>query len=422
MNRRPNHHSRIAGLAIWLTLVAIVPPIAAAPNSLGEPEVPTPPAETATPSDMAATPREAPSDRIETSDTVPPSSVEVTTIDARSMPVAGIRIELVRDRQSIAEGNASTKWQATTDSMGRASFSQIPSGSDSQYRVVAIDGTARYGTRPFPIERRAGTKVAFHVYPVVNDFKQALVAGRGFLFVEPRDEVLAFEYMHQFHNLGQTVLAANAVEITLPNGWKAFSTNPTDSDLAIKKTDRGVQLIGSIAPGQHSIVFTFQIPNSNREHIEVDLNLWPNTAEAQVATLARPGLELAVEGFPNPELAEEPGRPPFMVTRRAFTHDAAAPAAVHIDVAGLPIVGPGRWVAVTAGAVLALGAMLLAFARRQTDRSNDSVAAARTRIVDELAAVELAHRQGKLGDATYADTREVLLSAFVRLARESSNN
>ncbi len=438
MNRLRVYGFRLAVLTICMAASAFVPPVLGAPAASAAASAPLPPAArentdpesepSVDPAIAAAKPatasgaKELPADRVETIAAVPPSTIEVLTLDGQSNPVGGVKIELLRDRQSVAEGNTSTQWRATTDAAGHATFKQVPLGSNLQYRVVAVDADKRYGTRSFAVDTAAGTRVTLHVYPLVRDPKQALIAGRGFLFVEPRDEVLVFEYLQHFHNLGQTAFVADNIELGLPRGWKAFTTNPTDADLVVAKTDLGVRLSGVIAPGQHSTVFSFQIPTANSERLGLDINLWPNTAEAQVATISRPGLELFVEGFPNTTVMQDNGRPPFLVTRRSFTQDNGPPSLLHVEVAGLPVVGPGRWVAAIAGSLLALGALLMALGRQKSPRADGSQAAARTRIVDELVALEQAHRQGELGDSTYADTREVLLSAFVRIERESVTN
>jgi hypothetical protein len=364
-----------------------------------------------------------PPDSIETSESVPSSTIDVTTLNAQSMPVTGVHLELLRDRVSVSEGTTSKKWQATTDTAGHARFSQLPSGSDSQYRVVAVDEGKSYGTSRFTIETRAGTKVLLHVYPLVKDLQQALIAGRGFVFVEPRDDVLSIEYMHHFHNLGQTVWVADGLALRLPKEWKAFAANSTDADVSLVKTDEGVSLVGAIAPGQHAIAFSFQIPSSNRERAEIDLNLWPNSAEVQVATLSRPGLELGVEGFPNPNPTPGNGRQPLLVTGRSFSRDKDAPEFVHISIAGLPVIGPGRWVVALGAALLTLWAILAALLGPKKARATEgSHAAAQARIVDELAALERARRLGQIGEMAFVDTREILLSAFSRIERESLNS
>lgn len=395
--------------------VAQAPPETAASDSDVKPEVP-PVGHPAPTNSMGVL-----TDSIEPSALLPPATVEVTALDTQSAPVAGVQIELRRDRQSVAEGNTSSKWQATTDASGHARFANVPTGSDSQFRVVSNNNGIRYGTRAFPVDSRTGTKVLFHVYPVVKNLRETLIAGRTFVFVEPRDDVLSIEVMHQFHNVGQTVFSADGLSLTLPTNWKAFSTSPTDSDLSVVKSTDGVSLTGAVAPGQHSVAYTFQIPTSNRQRVDLSLNLWPNTAEAQVATLARPGLELEVEGFANASVVQGNAGQPLLVTGQSFSRDKGPPESIQLGIAGLPVVGPGRWVAVACAALLALGSLLLAWRRRQQPVQDNDPSAASARILEELTALERARRLEQVGAETYADTKEILLSAFVRIERLRTN-
>lgn len=169
-------------------------------------------------------------------------------------------------------------------------------------------------------------------------------------------------------------------------------------------------------------MFTFQLPTANQSRLALELNLFPHTAEAQVATFVRPGLELQVDGFPTPTVTENGGRQPLLLTGRSFARDRSAPSSVRAEILGLPTLGPGRWVAVGLSGGLALLAFLSASTRRQADPSRGAAAAARDRIVDELAALERTHRRGDIGDTAFADTKEALLSAFVRAAREADTS
>ncbi|HEY5959665.1 MAG TPA: hypothetical protein VIV60_24085 [Polyangiaceae bacterium] len=361
-------------------------------------------------------------DSIEPSSALPAHTLEVMAIDATSAPAANTHIELLRERQSVSEGNSSMKWEGTTNSAGLLRFNDIPVSTDSQYRITAGSEGHRYGTRSFRIDSKVGTKVIFHVYPVVQKLRESLIAGRTFVFLEPRDDVLSIEFMAEFHNLGQTVLTAEALSLKLPPEWKAFATNPTDADLAVTKTAAGVSLAGCIAPGQHQVAFSFQIPSQNRPRLGLDLDLWPNTAEAQIATLSRPGLELQVEGFPNATVVKGNGRQPMLVTGKSFTHDHGPPQSLRLEVSGLPVIGPGRWYAVLGSAGLALGALLTLGSRLGSKQRVSAYAerthrAARKRILQELAALMRAKREGRVGPETFAATQESLLEAFVRIER-----
>jgi len=295
----------------------------------------------------------------------------------------------------------------------------VPSGEDSRYRITATTDDITYGTGLFSMEKQAGTKVLFHLYPITKNTNTALFAGETSVFLEPRDDVISIEYFHRFHNLGRTVLAAESFSLHLPNRWKAFSTNPIDPDLSVKAVDDGVSLVGAIAPGQHAVMFAFQIPNSNRDRLRLELDLLPNTANVQVATFPRPGLALDVDGFPRATVNQRNGRRSLLTTERAFANDSAPPEALRLDLSGLPVVGWGRWVATLAALAMASAAILRTLLTPKSAAPGDVRVAAKKRIVDELAALEVAHRRGDLGETAFQDTREILLAAFVRLERES---
>lgn len=363
-------------------------------------------------------------DTVSNSAAVPASTIDVTVLDARSNAVPRARVALIRERHSVAQGNDLSTSELSTDESGRARFERVDSSTDTRHRVLLVESGVRYGTRPFALDPKLGAKVVLHAYPVVRSLKDTMIFGRGFVFFEPRDQVLSVEYVHEYQNVGHTVLAADAVELTLPEGWKAFSTSVTDPDLSVVSTNTGVKLTGAIAPGRHSVAFTFQIPTANRERLDLGVNLWPNTAEAQVATLARPGLDLSAEGFPTASVREGAARQPLLWTGRSFTQDRGAPRAIQATLSGLPTVGPGRWVAVALSVLLAGTALLVSLLRRGSASPSGPATSvglqAQERIVDELVALERAHHDGRIGDTAFADTREILLSAFVRAAREPS--
>jgi hypothetical protein len=60
-----------------------------------------------------------------------------------------------------------------------------------------------------------------HFYPVVRDVSQALVGMRGYVSVEPKDDVFQFEAMFQIFNIGPVTWVPDGVTIELPIGYKA---------------------------------------------------------------------------------------------------------------------------------------------------------------------------------------------------------
>jgi len=428
------------------TATAIAQPGGAAPS-------PTAPEEAVNPSAQSTKQRTSPvaipPDRIEPDPAVPVRVIEVATVDPQDRPLSNVRVALVRERQSISEGNSSSLSESVSDSQGKLRFVDVPLGSDTQYRLLAVQGDVRYGTRPFGVDSHSGTRVLFHVYPVIRNVHDALVAGRSFLFIEPRDDVLHIEVFSELHNLGATTWVPDDINIRLPEGWKAFATNPGDPDLHVVKTDQGVSLTGAVTPGQHGMSYSFQIPSNNRSQIDLELALWPNTAEVQVATVTRSGLELEAEGYPAAQVMRSNGQKPMLVTGRSFARDVGGPPKdVHVTLRGLPIVGPGRWVAAALAALLAASALVLArrnhvaVAKSDSSFGTDNLAVAphdaaaskgqrrgeheaereaRDRLLDELVSLTSAHRKGLIGTETFEQARQTLVAACVRLERQLSS-
>jgi hypothetical protein len=364
-----------------------------------------------------------PDDRVEAATDLPPNSIEIEVVDANERRLPNVGMELVRERQSVSEGNESSSFSSKSDQNGVVRFDKLSSGSDVRYRIVTVQGDLRYGTPSFAVTGSSGFRARFHVYPVTQDLREALVAARTFLFVEPRDEVLQIEVMSELHNLGALVWAP-AVELNLPEGWKAFSTNASDPDVRIEKTARGVRLVGAVTPGQHSLGFSFQIPTENRSSVEWIQPLWPHTAETRIATVVRSGLELSVEGYPEAELVRGNNQKPMLMTGRSYGGEAKAPEReLRVSVRGLPVVGSGRWVAALIAGLLAAAAVAIAWSRRGPKElsAGELEGEARERLLEELARLTAARREGLIGEETFADAQEVLVSACVRLERQMAS-
>jgi hypothetical protein len=358
------------------------------------------------------------SDSVETSIEISPWTVDVLALDVKSVPAIGVSIELL----SMSDGRIANRWQKHTDASGHARFAEVTPSTSLQYRVTTTSEGSSYGTRPFSLEDHAGAKVLFHVYPITRDPKKSIILGNALIFIEPRDDVLVVEYVQQYQNIGRTVLMANDLKIPLPARWRGFSTSLIDADLSLAEKDNCVMLQGSIAPGQHATVFSFQIPTAATKTVAFDLGLWPGVHQAQVATLARSGLSLDVEGFPAPNQVQGKGGQPLLVSARSFANEDLPPGALRIELDGLPVPGMGRVVAAALAVLIAMGSLWRARCRPVASSDNEKYRRAKDRIIDELAALERAHQKGLIGKQTYADTRESLLIAFVRLERLSATN
>lgn len=360
---------------------------------------------------------QVPTDRIEPADSVPPLTIDATFVGPDERPRPNLKVELRQHRESTANGEANALLAGTSDAEGRFVFRGAELiTSDTDYQLVfTVDGTATR-TPPFRLERQRGTSARVHVFPLVRPIEEALVAFRGFVFVEPRDEDLSFEYAAELINLGASTWHADGTQLTLPAGFKAFATVLTDPNLGVERTDTGVRLKGVVPPGRHSLSFTFQLPTDNSVSLDVTLPLWPRTVEAQVATLSGAGLELAVADFPAARPMQVGAQKSMLVTGQSYAEGGGEPPTqLRFTLSGLPVTGHGRWVALgVSGLLVLLGFAGRWKARTQSAGGNDELKA-KERLIDELADLSRAHQQGLIGPQSYEEAKEALLSALVRL-------
>jgi hypothetical protein len=275
------------------------------------------------------------------------------------------------------------------------------------------------------LDQKVGTKAKIHVFPTVNDLSKALVVARSFWFLEPREEGIYLELFTEFLNLGSNTWSPSGIVLDLPPGATSFSAMGNDPDLVVRQSGDELTLSGAVGPGQHDVTFSFQIPNKNDAEQDFVLPLFPQTAEVRVATVVRPGLSLSVEGYPEPQAARANGQVPILLTSRAYNREGLPPPGdVRLTLAGLPVQGPGRVVAVSMALLLAVGALVGVFAQRRRgyrEATNEDVREAKERLLDELAQVSRAHREGQMSEETFVETQQVLVAAAVRLERQVAN-
>jgi hypothetical protein len=365
-----------------------------------------------------------PRDLIENSSEVPARTIEVVTVDPRDIPVPNVMIELV---PHAAMSSNSTKPQepiqrVPSNGDGRVVFTNIPQTAESTYRLTVVVGEVRTSSAPFVLDQKVGTKAKLHVFPAVSDLRQALVVARSFWFLEPREEGIYLELFTEFLNLGSNTWSPSGLVIDLPPGVTSFSAMGNDPDVVVRQSGDELTLSGAIGPGQHDVTFSFQIPSKNERDQDLVLPLFPQTAEVRVATVVRPGLSLSVEGYPEPQATRANGQVPIILTSRAYNREGLPPPEdIRLTLAGLPVQGPGRIVAVSMALLIALGGLVGFFAQRRRgrqDATNEDVREAKERLLDELAQVTRAHREGQMSEETFLETQQVLVAAAVRLERQ----
>jgi hypothetical protein len=358
-------------------------------------------------------------DTVNHSSSVPVGALEIHVLDADNHPVAGATVVVQLHRESVAEGNTEGKREAVADGNGVARVDHLLTDAAVSYRVKVSEAGVSYGMPPFQLNEHAGTIVTIHKYPIARDLKQALVAMQGLVFIEPRDDVFQFEVVYDLFNIGRTTWVPDRVEMRLPSRWKAFNSQQTGEDVRVEATTDGMRLVGAVAPGQHQVSYTFQVPRQNSANATFELELPPNVMASKVGLASNRNAELSVDGFPDPETTTSEKGQRLLITSKTFDRSTQMPTDLRVEVRGLPTLGSGRIVAAVIAFLLAAAGLVFALARRGRGQAGSEAEALqerdRQRLIEELSELEAAKAAGRIGPKTYEETRTTLVEALVRL-------
>ena len=349
---------------------------------------------------------------------VPVGSIEVRVLNVDNQPVSGASLIVQLHRESVSEGNTEAQRESVTNASGIARFEHLSTDSALSYRVMINDGGVKYGMQPFQLTEQAGISMTLHHYPIVRDLKQALVAMESMIFVEPRDDVFQFEVVYELFNVGRTIWVPDQLNVRLPDDRKAFNAQQSTDDVRVESSGVGVHLVGAVPPGQHQVAYTFHVPRHNAANASFELELPPNVMQVKVGLASSRNAELLVEGFPDPQPTTAQNGQRLLLTSKSF--DRASPLAteLRLEVHGLPTLGIGRIIAAIVAISLALFGLGFALSRRRGagDRGAKLLQdRARERLLRELAELEGAKLNGRIGPRTYEDTRGTLMDALIRL-------
>ncbi len=284
---------------------------------------------------------------------LPKGTIEALIADRRRETLVGQQVRLGVMFQSVAEGEARSEKFAKTDELGRVRFDGLTLGSSYSYRVTLKSGPAEYSSMPIDLPEDSGQRVRLHVFPVTRDIDKSYIGMRGILYVETRDDIFQFQLMMRILNLGAVSWVPDNVTIKLPSGFKAFSAEKGMTDVRFEADeDRGAKLLGTFAPGQHDASFRFQVPKQREANAYFTLGMLPHVFEMRVIAAASASMTLTVDGYEPPRTDQTENGQRVVVTRRVF--DAGDKTeAVNITLSGLPVPGPGRWIAALLAAALA---------------------------------------------------------------------
>lgn len=355
---------------------------------------------------------------------LPAGTIEAVVLRADGSPIAGHEVRLGIMFQRISEGESRSERFARTDAAGRVRFEGLETGSNYSYRVTLKSGPAEYASMPFPLAG-TGHRVKLHVFPVTRNIREALVGMRGFLYIEPRDDIFQFQVLYRVFNIGAVTWVPDDVVMRLPPGFKAFSGDRGMTDTRFEQVEgQGARLVGTFPPGQHDVGFRFQLPKERVKTAFFGVGLLPNVAEMRVIAEASTNMALDVEGFEPTQSDTNQRGQRVLVTRRVVGVEGDPLDRVSVTLSGLPVPGPGRWIAallaaLLAGSGVAAAAGWLNFDAPGREKRDEELVRARELLLQELVELESARRAGDLGPRAHADAKKTLLDALMRLGPEA---
>ena len=361
---------------------------------------------------------------------LPPGTIVVEVRDRTDQPLAGAEVTLGFFRPSVGKGSSIPRSSGRADATGTARFEGLEASGAIVYRLsVASTGPGGAGgTReidPFQLEMSHGQRVRVYVYPVTTRIQDALIAMQGLVYLELKDDALQLDELFQILNFGQTTWMPSDVFIDLPHGFRAFQTDGQTMSAAFDEVPgRGARLRGSVPPGQKETHFRFQIPYDGGESVGLSSALPPHVVHLRIMAEAARAMTLEVAGFPPATMDHNQTGQRVLVAERRLGEGDALVERLRITLSHIPGPGEGRFVALAMTASIMLTGPYLGHRRRldrlrgghgaASDPQNDS-SRARSRLVQEIAALDGAHRAGILGPKAHARMRETLLDALGRL-------
>jgi hypothetical protein len=424
----------ICGLSAWVTSASAQPapaPGAHPPGGMpGEaarrgPRPTPPPSATPTPNNPHGVKKQPP--RIIPAPDLAAGDIEVRLHGKDTNSLVNAQVTLLASKQSIERGNVDTTLTAVTDERGVARFSGQGTESDYVYDVQVNIGAARYSSGQFQFRNPEGLRVLMPVYEAQTELDGLLLLTRTLVAMIPQDNLFVVDVLFRVENYGDKSWLPENVVFPLPEGFKALTVRDPKKDAHFEPSgDTGVKLAGTIAPGQHDLMFRFHLPTEGKSERSFRFPTNINTGMVRVILESSPTMKLEIPGFPAPdESRNQEGQRRLMSGRDFVTDKVRAPDDIEIKISGIPTPAAGRSVAVGLAAVIALGGLAQTVSRRRSsagpqrsDLSKEDRQRASELLLEELINLEQAFQQGAIGRKTHEAAKRQLLEAFARLRAE----
>lgn len=359
-----------------------------------------------------------PSDQSFPDPTLPVGEVHVRVVGPNEEPIAGAKVTLLTHFQSVAKGDNKSTQSSLTGADGVAVFRKLETALRFSYGVSVTREGATYELPAFRLEK-SGHRAVVHTYPVTSDPKQAFVGMQGYVTARVKEDLFRVDTVYRVINMSRTTWRPNPIRIELPRNAQGLEAEITAGDAGFRQVEGGLELVGSFPPGQKDLPFAFHVPNENEESQTIEMSVPPHLVDMNVLTESSPGMTLSVSpGFPGAEERMGRDEKKVLLTRRVMRPGEGQLERVVIQLGGLPVIGPGRWIAVGASALIAgLGLFTALFRKEEEDETEkkEEQERARATLLDEMLLLKRAFDEGTIGPKTFEQTKREILTALARL-------
>jgi hypothetical protein len=343
-------------------------------------------------------------------------SIRVRVLDGGDRAVAKARVQV-----GVMQGmGARTTIDATTDDAGIAMLGGLAVGDGQAYRVNVLHQGAKYSSNPFRLPPTHGYEVMVRQLDTTRELTD-VVLYIGATSIELQDERLKIVQQARLVNVGERtyVFPERGQIIPLPAGFLAFQAQDAMTDQHVTQIEgKGLRIEGSLAPGQATLTWGFDLP---REGSEASFSIpipWRAYAY-RVLMDAAPGMMAEVEGMPPPQLLKQEGHD-LLVTETQAQPNAPMLSRVVVHLSGIPGPGPSRWVALS----LALFALIVGLAvalKKSSPASSAQHDSNRKRdLAAAIARLDAERDRGEVGPEFHREERARLIDLLAGVLRDES--
>ncbi len=353
---------------------------------------------------------------------LPVGTLVVSLRDSQDRPIPHAKFALSELFNTVAKGEKPERiTEREVGDDGTARFDNLTIGTSTTYGVSSGRAGGRYGLPRFPLNDKAGKRAVLHVFDTSPNIEELSAGMQGVVYVSLKEEVIQVEQLLSVFNLGEVAWVPD-VAFKLPAGFKAFNKQEAMNEARIEEVkDHGAALRGTFGPGRNDMDFRYQVPLDGSEKQTITIELPPRVAQMRVMAESSRSMVLKVQGFPDAQKIKREGKN-LLITERQVSRAESGQQLIEITLSGLPVPGPGRWIAAVL-AVVAVASGIAYVVRRRDDSEIDDdtrndLIEAREALLLEIVALERAHKSGEIGPKTYARLRPSLLDALARIVTQ----